>query len=160
MITVDDFWSALIESNVTFFSGVPCSLLKNILTGLSRFDAIRYVDATREDAALGLASGVSLCGIKSGILIQNSGLGNIINGVSSLNLIYKIPVLIIVTWRGSYKNDAPEHIIIGKVSSKLLRLFKIPVYILETKRQIKEAVARMDALKVPVAIMIKELTTA
>ena len=58
--------------------------------------------------------------------MQNSGLGQCLNALTSLNLIYQIPCLLIVTWRGYQGHDAPEHDVMGKVSTKLLDAIDLP----------------------------------
>ena len=58
--------------------------------------------------------------------MQNSGLGVSLNALGSLHLMYDLPVLILVTWRGFEGNDAPEHLVIGDVMPRLLDLFAIP----------------------------------
>ena len=55
------------------------------------------------------------------LLMQNSGLGYCLNAFTSLNLIYKIPVLVIMSWRGFQGKDAPEHIIMGEINEDLLK---------------------------------------
>ena len=74
----------------------------------------------REDAAVGLCAGAYLAGKLPVLLMQNSGLGYCINAFTSLNLIYKIPVLVIMSWRGEDSSDAPEHIIMGEINQRLL----------------------------------------
>ena len=131
MIPTRDFWEVLKNRNITFFSGVPCSILKNIITYALSDHQITYVPAPREDSALGIASGAYMCGKSSGILIQNSGLGNVVNPLISFNLIYKVPVLMIISWRGYLGKDAPEHSIMGEKTLSLLEELSIPYGILE-----------------------------
>ena len=80
-----------------------------------------YFPAVREDAAVGLCAGAYLAGKLPVLLMQNSGLGYCLNAFTSLNLIYKIPVLVIMSWRGEGGKDAPEHIIMGEINQKLLQ---------------------------------------
>ena len=53
--------------------------------------------------------------------MQNSGLGYSLNAFTSLNLIYNIPMLVIMSWRGKDGKDAPEHIIMGDIDKQLLK---------------------------------------
>ena len=124
MIPVNEFLEYLKKKGFTFLSGVPCSILKPILNHILNDPDFQYIPVVRENAALGVASGAHLAGRRGGILIQNSGLGNIVNTLTSFNLIYKIPVLMFVTWRGYKGQDAPEHIIMGE---KTLPFFLIDV---------------------------------
>ena len=157
MITADLFWQSLTKEGFYFFSGVPCSILKSALSNIP--SDIKYVPAVREDSALGIASGSWLTGRKSTILIQNSGLGNIINALTSFNLIYKIPVLLIITWRGEPgKPDAPEHTIMGELTLPILKTLKIPYKIIDDNfnTQVEWAKTEMEAKKIPIALILKE----
>ncbi len=131
MISAQMFWEAMKSREINFFSGVPCSLLKNIIDYALNDSQVTYIPAPREDTALGIASGAYLCGKIGGILIQNSGLGNIINPLTSFNLMYRIPVFMVITWRGYQGKDAPEHRIMGEKTLSLLRELGIPFEILE-----------------------------
>jgi phosphonopyruvate decarboxylase len=44
------------------------------------------------------------------VVMQNSGLGVSLNALGSLHLLYEIPALLLVTWRGYEGKDAPEHL--------------------------------------------------
>ena len=158
MISVYDFWSHLKKRGFTFFSGVPCSILEEILKSALNNPNIKYISAVRENVALGVASGAYLAGRKCGILIQNSGLGNIINALTSFNLIYKIPVLMFITWRGYQGKDAPEHIIMGEKMLSLLKELNIPTVVLSGnfKDDIDWAIEEMDKQCVPVAVILKK----
>ncbi len=158
MISYYNFWDHLKKKGFTFFSGVPCSILKEILKGSLSDSDIDYIPAVRENAALGIASGAYLAGRKSGILIQNSGLGNIINALTSFNLIYKVPVLMFITWRGYQQQDEPEHIIMGKKMLPLLKELGIPTLILteDFTKDIDWAVEEMNKSSRPVAIILKK----
>ena len=146
MTQATSIWRSLKENSFRFFSGVPCSLLKELIKYAQNDPDIKYVSAVRENVALGLASGAHLSGVKSCILLQNSGVGNIVNALTSFNLIYKIPVLMIISMRGYNYNDAPEHTIMGEKTTKLLEDLGIPYSILSEnfEDEIKQAVAQMD----------------
>lgn len=156
MIKTNEFIGALIKNKIFFTSGVPCSILDNILKGIGLAKEITYYNAVREDAAIGIASGACLAGKRSAVFMQNSGIGNIINPLTSFNLIYKIPVLMFITWRGYKGKDAPEHVIMGRKTLSLLKELNIPVKILKNVKQINDAVKMMEKKKTPAAIIIKQ----
>lgn len=158
MIDSKSFWKYLENKGVTFFSGVPCSILKEILEVGRNYPGITYIPAVKENAALGLASGACLAGKNSGILIQNSGVGNIINALTSFNLLYRIPVMMFITWRGFNGKDAPEHFIMGKKMLTLLKDLDIPYKVISVfyKKDIDWAVSVMKKRSVPVALILKE----
>lgn len=157
MVTPQAFWNHMISRGYTFFSGVPCSLLKGILeTGLAD-PRLRYVPAVRENAALGVASGAYLAGFKSGLLMQNSGLGNIVNALTSFNLIYHIPVLLFITWRGFQGKDPPEHLIMGEKTLEILDTLGIPAIVLDDtfREDLDRAIETMEGSRVPAAVILK-----
>ncbi len=144
---------------IDFFSGVPCSLLKEIIAELTADNSVVYVSATREDEAVGIASGAYLAGKTPVVLMQNSGLGNSLNTLLSHNLIYKIPCLIIMGWRGYKGRDVPEHIIIGEINNKLLDVAGVPSFVLEKdnfEKVVADSVSIMNEKKIPVTILLRE----
>lgn len=157
MIKKEDFWQYLKDRNFTLFSGVPCSIFKAVLSSVLKNRSIKYIPATREDIALGVASGSYIAARRSGLLIQNSGLGHIINGLTSFNLLYKIPVIIFISWRGYKGKDAPEHKIMGRKTISLLKELGVPCRVLskDFKRDIDWAISEMDKKSIPAALIVK-----
>ena len=120
-LTSQSFIKRLIQEDYKLFTGVPCSLLSGLIYELEGQQEARYIPAVREDAAVGLCTGAYLAGAKPVMLMQNSGLGYSLNAFTSLNLIYHIPMLVIMSWRGKDGKDAPEHIIMGDIDKQLLQ---------------------------------------
>ena len=114
------FAQELIDSGYDFFTGVPCTIIGNLINTLTDRSDVIYIPAVREDAAVGVASVAYMAGKTPVVLMQNSGLGQCLNTLTSLNLIYKLPCLLIVTWRGFEGKDAPEQLVMGRTCNKLL----------------------------------------
>ena len=126
MIKTNFLLKELSKYGYNFFTGVPCSHLTSVINGVINSKKIKYVGATSEGEAIGIASGAWLAGKKSVVMIQNSGLGNTINPLTSLNYPFRIPILLISTWRGDPKtNDEPQHKLIGEKTRKILELIKV-----------------------------------
>ena len=126
MLKSADFAQELINKGYDFFTGVPCTIIGNLITNLTDRPDVTYIPAVREDAAVGVASGAYMAGKIPVVLMQNSGLGQCLNALTSLNLIYKLPCLLIITWRGFEGKDAPEHLVMGRTCKKLLDTVGIP----------------------------------
>jgi len=126
-----------------FFSGVPCSLLGGLFSELETNNDLDYVPAVREDIAVGMCAGAHLAGKKAAVLMQNSGLGVCYNALASLNEIYEIPALIVVSWRGEGGKDAPEHIRMGRVMMKILDELEIPYEVADPSKM-NEQIDRLD----------------
>jgi phosphonopyruvate decarboxylase len=157
MISGRDFAVRLEQHGFDFFTGVPCSLIEDLIAVLERGSRTPYVAAVREDAAVGVAAGAWFGGRRPVVLMQNSGLGTSLNALASLSLMYGLPVLLVVTWRGFGGKDAPEHILTGEISPKLLELLGVPYRVLASDSldaDLAWAAAEMDARRSPVAVLV------
>ena len=135
MIKTNFLLKELSKYRYNFFTGVPCSHLTSVINGVINSKTIKYVGATSEGESVGIASGAWLAGKKSVVMIQNSGLGNTINPLTSLNYPFRIPILLISTWRGDPKtNDEPQHKLIGEKTRKILELIKVKNDIFPTNK--------------------------
>ena len=132
-------FDALQNSGLQDFAGVPCSILDPLTT--AAHSAGRYVAASVEGEALALAAGAWLAGGQAGVLLQNSGLGNAVNPLASLLIPYRIPALLIISWRGEPgRPDAVHHHPMGAATLALLEIFGIPKWVLREDSDV-EAVA-------------------
>jgi phosphonopyruvate decarboxylase len=157
VITGRDVAELLRGQRFDFFTGVPCSLVEDVIAVLEQRASAPYVAAVREDAAIGLAAGAWLSGRRPCVLMQNSGLGTSLNALASLSLMYGLPALVVVTWRGFEGKDAPEHILTGAITPPLLDLLGMPYRILSAERAAADvawAAAEMDARMRPVALVV------
>jgi phosphonopyruvate decarboxylase len=157
MISGHDFAARLERHGFDFFTGVPCSLIEDLIAVLERGTRAPYVAAVREDAAVGVAAGAWFGGRRPVVLMQNSGLGTSLNALASLSLMYGLPALLIVTWRGFGGKDAPEHILTGEISPRLLELLGVPHRVLAADSldaDLAWAAAEMDARRSPVALLV------
>jgi phosphonopyruvate decarboxylase len=140
-----------------FFAGVPCSLIEDLIATLEGHPRLPYIPAPREDVAVGLAAGAWFAGRRPAVLMQNSGLGTSLNALASLSLMYGLPSLLLVTWRGHRGKDAPEHILTGEISPRLLELLKIPHRVLAAdtlEADLAWAVETMDRAMQPIALLV------
>ncbi len=152
----DRFVDSLLAAGIDFFTGVPCSLVGPVIAELERRGI--YHGETREDAALGVAAGAYLGGKLPAVIMQNSGLGVSLNALGSLHLLYEIPCLVLVTWRGLDGTDAPEHLVMGEVMPGLLDLFGLPWRAPDADalpRDVAWAGEQLRATRKPVALVVK-----
>lgn len=114
---------------ITHFVGVPDSTMKYFLArGINKK---KIIITTREEEAIGIASGISLSNGKVLVFMQNAGFANSISTITSLVQLYDLPMIFLIGWRGYLKNDAPEHITIGKIQPKLLKLLGLNTRIIK-----------------------------
>ncbi|HXU88068.1 MAG TPA: phosphonopyruvate decarboxylase [Methylomirabilota bacterium] len=157
MISGHDLAALLERHRFDFFTGVPCSLVEDVIAVLEHGRRAPYVAAVREDVAVGMAAGAWFAGRRPCVLMQNSGLGTSLNALASLSLMYGLPALVVVTWRGHGGKDAPEHILTGAITPNLLELLGMPYRVLSTETaaaDVEWAAREMDARMQPVAIVV------
>ena len=125
MIEADVLLAAAARAGFDFYTGVPCSFLTPLINGVLSDPAIRYVGAASEGEAVAIAAGAWLAGRRTVVMCQNSGLGNAVNPLTSLNAPFGIPTLLITTWRGQPGlADEPQHELMGQITQGLLRLIE------------------------------------
>jgi phosphonopyruvate decarboxylase len=145
---------SLVSAGFDFFTGVPCSLVGSLIAAL---EPRGYVAETREDAALGLAAGATLAGRRPVVVMQNSGLGVSLNALGSLQQIYGLGCLLVITWRGYRGNDAPEHLVMGRAMPRVLDAFEIPWRALAPETlaaDVSWAAAEIESSARPVALVV------
>ncbi|MFI4963935.1 MAG: phosphonopyruvate decarboxylase [Caulobacterales bacterium] len=126
MLTAEAFLSAASRHGFDFYTGVPCSFLTPLINGVISDPGLRYVGAASEGEAVAIAAGAWLAGRRTAVLCQNSGLGNAVNPLTSLNAPFRIPTLLITTWRGEPGlKDEPQHDLMGEITHDLLRLIRV-----------------------------------
>lgn len=120
----------LLENDYTFISGVPDSVFKHFLLAVDLERRFQHVITNNEGEACSLAAGYHLATGKIPVVyMQNSGLGNSINPLTSLLdvNIYAIPALLLISWRGfPGEKDEPQHKKMGEILPGLLSLLDIP----------------------------------
>ena len=140
MILLKDLLNNLKKNNISFFTGVPDSILKDFCNYLTKLPKKKHIIAVNEGSAISLGIGYYLSKKKIAcVYLQNAGLGNAINPLISIahKKIYSIPLLLIIGWRGSpKKKDEPQHILKGKITKDLLKLLNIRFCILRKKKDL------------------------
>jgi phosphonopyruvate decarboxylase len=127
MIESQQFVQALKTLGYSHFTGVPCSYLKPFINSVIDDPSVEYTGATSEGEAIAISFGSHLGGKKTVSMCQNSGLGNMVNPLTSLNHPFRVPNLLIVTWRGEpNRPDEPQHDQMGAITPKLLDVLEIP----------------------------------
>ncbi len=136
MIAPENFYKALTKQDVSYFVGIPDSLLKSFCAYVNtNAPAEMHTIAANEGGAIAIGIGYHLAtGNIPLVYMQNSGLGNTINPLLSLvdNDVYGTPILLMIGWRGEPdKKDEPQHLKQGKTTLSLLDSMGIPYSIID-----------------------------
>lgn len=109
---------ALTERALGPYFATPCGILAPLL-GLLEGEP-DYQVVAREDNAVGLAAGVGLASRSATVLMQNSGFGQAVNALASLVVPYRIPVLLVVSMRGTGPDSTTENLAMGRLTEPIL----------------------------------------
>jgi len=156
------FLQAAGEVGIDFYAGVPCSFLTPLINRTASDRSLAYVGATSEGEAVAIAAGAWLAGRQTAVMCQNSGLGNAVNPLTSLNAPFRIPTLLIVTWRGQPGlADEPQHELMGRITQRLLEVIEIPHRRFPRDdaalhATLAEACATMQATLLPFALVMEQ----
>ena len=106
---------------------MPCSYLTPFINYVINDDQLGYISSANEGDAVATAAGLTLGGQSAAVMMQNSGLGNAVNPLTSLAHTFAVPLLLIVTHRGKPGHrDEPQHELMGKITGGLFDLMEIP----------------------------------
>ncbi|MFI7412550.1 phosphonopyruvate decarboxylase [Streptomyces sp. NPDC049627] len=142
------------------FTGVPCSYLGPVISCLESRHPEDYVIAANEGEAVAVAAGARLAGRRPVVILQNSGLGNAVNPLTSLCHTLRLPVLLLVTWRGEPGTpDEPQHELMGRITPELLTAMDVRNELLPDTgemlvERLRAAAAHMDATGLPFAFIV------
>ncbi len=127
MIEAEDFINPAKAMGFKTWAGVPCSFLTPFINSVIDDPEMTYISSANEGDAVATATGSALGGQPAVAMMQNSGLGNAISPLSSLNWVFRIPVLLIITLRGEPGlADEPQHELMGQITGDLLDKLQIP----------------------------------
>jgi len=149
------------NTGVTFITGVPDSALGRLIMELEEAELNRgYILATREDNAIALAVGAYLAGEQPLVFMKSAGFGNAIDVLTSLAIVYGIPLVLLIGWAGYKGRDVPHHNIIGEPLLPLLDTLNMPsieIGLTDSAEAIasaiREAITLANAIKRPVAVL-------
>jgi len=167
VIEAGQFVGGARERGFDLYAGVPCSYLKPFINYVIDADELTYVGAANEGDAVAIAAGAELGGSRGVVMLQNSGLGNTVNPLTSLTETFRIPVMIIVTLRGEPGGapDEPQHELMGRITTDMLDLMGVrwawfPEREDDVESALDAAVGHLDAERRPFAFVMRKGSVA
>lgn len=168
MIKLEEVIKVLKKNKIELITGVPDSLFKDLCF---KFDTVfkkKHIVAANEGSSIGLAIGHYLSTGKIPLVyLQNSGLGNIINPITSLasSKVYKIPMILLIGWRGEMIGkkqipDEPQHKYQGMITEQMLKTINVNYKIINKKSDFDKVFTNLlkKSLKLsqPVALLVRK----
>lgn len=143
-------------AGIDFFLSVPCKLLSNIIEILENDKTIYYSSVPREEEGMGICAGAYLGNKFPCILMQNTGLGNSVNAISSLLQLYQMPIVFLISYRGTPGEQVGAQSNMAKITKEILDILHVPILHCNNKEDIKKITVFAKHAKVienPVAIL-------
>ncbi|REE88706.1 phosphonopyruvate decarboxylase [Cupriavidus plantarum] len=170
MIEAVEFVEAARARGFEWYAGVPCSYLTPFINYVVQDPTLHYVSAANEGDAVAFIAGVTQ-GAREGrrgvTMMQNSGLGNAVSPLTSLTWTFRLPQLLIVTWRGQPggASDEPQHALMGPITPAMLDTMDIPWELFPTEADavgpaLDRAIAHMDSTGRPYALIMQKGSVA
>src|SRR6478609_1484188 len=151
-------YDALKVSGVRLMSALPETWLVHLIRLADEDPEVILVRLAREEEAVGISAGAHLAGVKSALLMQNHGFLASINGIVSFAHLYKIPLLMLISYRGSFGERDPWQTQGGNITEALLRAMGIPYSFLDdtetVEKRIRQAQTLAESSLQPVALLL------
>ena len=119
-------YEALKSAGVRIVSALPETWLVHLIRMAEDDPEMVLVRLAKEEEGVGISAGAHLAGVRSAMLMQNHGFLASINGIVSLAFLYRIPLLMLVSYRGEFGEKDPWQTQGGGVTEGLLECLRIP----------------------------------
>lgn len=151
-------YQALKECDIRLVSALPETWLVHLIRMAEEDPEMTLVRLAKEEEAVGISAGAHFAGVKSAMLMQNHGFLAAVNGIVSFAHLYKIPLLMLISYRGSFGEKDPWQTQGGNVTEPLLRALRIPYMFLDNvdtaKKRVRQAQTLAESSLQPVAILL------
>lgn len=151
-------YDALKACDVKMISALPETWLVHLIRMADEDPDMTLVRIAKEEEAIGISAGAHLAGVRSACLMQNHGFLAAINPIVSLALLYKIPLVMLISFRGSFGEKDPWQTQGGLATEPLLRALNIPIWHLtdstDIPRRLADAQTLAHAALHPVAVLL------
>ncbi|MDR2829493.1 MAG: sulfopyruvate decarboxylase subunit alpha [Methanobrevibacter sp.] len=155
----ESIYQGLKNAGINFVVSLPCINLAKLIKLIDNDEKIHHIPVTREEEGIGICAGAFLGKKKIAILMQNSGLGNSINALSSLTQLYRLPLIMIISHRGINGEPIIGQVPMGEITEPLLDTLKIQYFKPKTPKKAKEIIENSwhlsNSKKAPIAFLFE-----
>jgi sulfopyruvate decarboxylase subunit alpha len=151
-------YDALKACDIRIISALPETWLVHLIRMAEEDPEVQLVRLAKEEEGVGISAGAHLAGVKSAMLMQNHGFLQSINGIVSLARLYRIPLLMLISYRGEFGERDPWQTEGGGVTEPLLAALDIPYQRLDdpahVAMRIRKAQTLAESSLRPVALLL------
>ena len=148
--------AGLKKGGANFFLSVPCKLLANMIAILEIDKDVYYSAIPREEEGMGICAGAYLGNKLPCIMMQNTGIGNSINAIVSLLQLYQIPIVFLISYRGTPGELVGAQGAMASITEEILSTLRIPMLHCNIENDLEKIPTFTNHAKViegPVAIL-------
>lgn len=151
-------YESLKQVGVRLISALPETWLVHLIRLADEDPDMVLVRLAKEEEGVGISMGAHLAGNKSAMLMQNHGFLASVNGIVSGAQLYRMPLLMLISDRGSFGEKDPWQTEGGAVTRHVLDALRVPHYLLtrqdEAAHRIAEAQTLAYASNKPTAVLL------
>jgi len=151
-------FDALKANGVRLMSALPETWLVHLIHLADSDPDVTLVRLAKEEEGVGISIGAHLAGVKSAMLMQNHGFLASINGIVSGAQLYRVPLLMLISDRGSFGERDPWQTEGGAVTESVLAALRIPVMRLDNPSNVAHRINHAQTLAYssnkPVALLL------
>ncbi|MBZ5521051.1 MAG: sulfopyruvate decarboxylase [Acidobacteriia bacterium] len=151
-------YDALKQAGIGLVSALPETWLVHLIRMAEDDPEMILVRLAKEEEAVGISAGAHFAGVKSVMLMQNHGFLAAINGIVSFAQLYRIPLLMLISYRGHFGERDPWQTQGGAATEPLLQALGIRYQFLDDPARVHKAIAEAQTLAVsslhPVALLL------
>ena len=144
------------KGGVDFYLSVPCKLLANMINILEKDKDVYYSAVPREEEGMGICAGAFLGNKFPCLMMQNTGIGNSVNAIVSLLQLYNLPVVFLISYRGTPGETVAAHGGMAEITEEILSKLKIPMLICSSEKDLEKITTYTNHAKImetPIAIL-------
>ena len=134
-------YSALKNCGIRLLSALPETWLVHLIRMAEDDPRMTLVRLAKEEEGVGISAGAHFAGIKSAMLMQNHGFLASVNGIVSFAQLYRIPLLMLISYRGHFGERDPWQTQGGAATEPVLRALGIPYVFLDDPARVAQRIA-------------------
>ena len=151
-------YDALKDGGIRLMSALPETWLVHLIRMAEEDTDMVLVRLAKEEEGVGISAGAHLAGMKSAMLMQNHGFLASINGIVSCAQLYRLPLLMLISYRGEFGERDPWQTEGGGVTEDLLRALRVPFAYLDSRNHVAHRIRKAQTLAQsanrPVALLL------
>lgn len=142
---------------------IPDNVLKPLISALHDDPWFRVICPAREEEAAGIVAGAHMAGLRGITLMQTSGFATLPNVLASLIVPYRIPLLMLVSERGTLGDHQLGQAIVCRTMRPVLQTLGIEHFAIERLDDVEfvadSMIKQAFSTQAPAAIILSALLT-